>query len=97
MATKAPVRPTRQKISTTVAPETLAYLEGLVAKGDAHNISDAIDLMVERLRSAENRERLEEETAAYFDRLSPEALAEEKELGTALARGARGIDFDREP
>jgi Arc/MetJ-type ribon-helix-helix transcriptional regulator len=97
MATKAPIRPTRPKISTTVSPETLDYLEGLVAKGEAHNISDAIDLMVERLRSAENRERLEQDTAAYFDRLSPEAVAEETELGTALSRGARGIDFDREP
>lgn len=97
MATKAPVRANRQKISTTVAPETLAYLEELIAKGEAHSVSDAIDLMVERLRSAENRERLERDTAAYFDRLSPEALAEESELAAALARSARGIDFDREP
>lgn len=97
MATKASVRPNRQKISTTIAPETLAFLEELVARGDAHNVSDAIDLMVERLRSAENRERLERDTAAYFDRLSPEALAEESELAAALTRGARGIDFDREP
>jgi hypothetical protein len=97
MVTKSPVRLNRQKISTTVAPETLAYLEELIAKGEAQNVADAIDLMVERLRSAENRDRLEQETAAYFDRLSPEALAEESELAAALTRGAQGIDFDREP
>jgi len=97
MATQDPLRRNRHKLSTTVAPETLSYLEELVATGDAHNASDAIDLIVERLRSAENRERLERDTAAYFDRLSPEALAEESELATALARCARGVDFDRDP
>ena len=97
MATKAPARLNRQKISTTIAPETLAFVEKLISKGEAQNVADAIDLMVERLRSAENRERLELETAAYFDRLSPEALAEETELATALAVRARGFDFDREP
>jgi len=97
MATKATSRLTRPKISTTVAPETLGYIEKLIAKGEAHSVADAVDLMVERLRSAENRELLELETAAYFDRLSPEAAAEEAELAAALAASARGQDFDREP
>ncbi len=97
MATKAPLRLNRQKISTTIAPETLSYIERLIAKGEAQTVADAIDLMVERLRSAENRERLELDTAAYFERLSPEALAEESALASALAGRARGLDFDREP
>ena len=44
MASKAPVRLDRQKISTTVAPETLAYLEGLIAKGEAQHVADALAL-----------------------------------------------------
>lgn len=97
MAAKTPVRLNRQKISTTIAPDTFAYIEKLISKGDATHVADAIDLMVERLRSAENRERLELDTASYFDRLSPEALAEESELAAGLARHARRIDIDREP
>jgi len=45
---------------------------------------------------AEGRELLERETAAYFDSLSPEAVEEEAELVASSARGARGVDFDRE-
>src|SRR6266852_3386093 len=97
MRTKATARQTRPKISTTIAPETLGYIEKLISKGEAHTVADAIDLLVERLRSAENRERLEFDTAAYFDRLSPEAAGEESKLAAALAASTRGMDFDREP
>ena len=91
------VRQVRQKISTTVAPETISYLEDLIARGEAYNLAEAVDLAVERLRVFENRERLERDTTAYFEQLSPEALQEENELGAALAASAKGIDFDREP
>ena len=97
MATKATTRLPRPKISTTVAPETLSYLEKLISKGEVHTIAEAIDLLVERLQSAENRERLELDTAAYFERLSPEALAEESDLAAVLSASTRGLDFDREP
>jgi hypothetical protein len=46
---------------------------------------------------AERRERLERDTATYFENLSPEAAAEEAELAAASACSTRGIDFDREP
>jgi hypothetical protein len=87
----------RKKISTTVAPETLSFLEQLIEKGEAYTLAEAIDLAVERLRAAESRERLETDTAAYFEQLSPEAVEEESDLGAALAGSARDLDFDREP
>ena len=93
----APARLGRQKISTTVAPETLSYLEQLIAKGEAYTLADALDVTVERLRAAESRERLEADTAAYFEQLSPEAVEEESNLGAALAGSARDLDFEREP
>ena len=92
-----PVRLTRKKISTTVAPETSAYLEELVSTGEVATLAGAIDLLVNRVKTVENRERLERDTAAYFDQMSPEECAEEERLAAALSQAARGIDFDREP
>ena len=93
----SPVRFTREKISTTISSATLAFLEQLIEKGDARTLAEAIDLVVQKLLAFENRERLANDTAAYFDNLSPEALEEENQLAAALSRGAKGIDFDREP
>jgi hypothetical protein len=93
----APAKLTRQKISTTIAPKTLSYLETLIAHGEAHTMAEAIDALVERVQAMETRERLERDTAAYFERLSPEAAEEESRLGAALSGSARGLDVDREP
>ena len=41
--------------------------------------------------------RLERDTAAYFDNMTEEQLKEERELEKALAGAAKGIDFDNEP
>lgn len=90
-------RPTRQKISTTISPAAFAYLEQLIANGETRTLAEAIDLAIERLLIYENRERLANDTAAYFENLSPEALEEENRLGAALSNSAKGIDFDREP
>lgn len=95
MASSARVN--RQKISTTIAPDTFAYLEQLVDSKQAATLAEAVDLAVERLRSIENRERLERDTADYFDQMSEEELAEDRRLGAALAASARGLDVDREP
>ena len=88
------VRLNRQKISTTIAPDTLAYLEQLVDSGVAATLAEAIDVAVERLRAVENRERLENDTAAYFANLTEEEAAEERALETALSQSAAGIDVD---
>ncbi len=90
-------RLTRQKISTTISPTALAYLERLIEKGEVQNLAEAIDLAIERLLTFENRERLERDTAAYFDNMSPEESAEEERLASALSQAARDVDFDREP
>jgi hypothetical protein len=85
----------RQKISTTVATESYAYLRRLVAMGKARNLAEALDLALARLRRAEQRARLEQATAAYFTGLTPEALREESRLEVALDQSASEIDFDR--
>ncbi len=91
------VRLTRQKISTTISSATLSYLEQLIQKGEARTLAQAIDLAVQQLLVYENRERLANDTAAYFEQLSPEAAEEESKLGAALAGSVQGTDFDREP
>ena len=93
----SPVRLTREKISTTISSATLAYLEQLIEKGEARTLADAIDSVVQKLLVYENRERLANDTAAYFDGLSPEAMEEENQLAAALSSSVKGIDFDREP
>jgi len=89
-------RLSRQKISTTISAVAFSYLQRLIDRGEARNLAEAIDLAIERLSIFENRERLERDTAAYFDNMSPEEIAEENRLGEALSQAARGIDFDRE-
>jgi hypothetical protein len=85
----------RQKISTTIAPETLGYLQEIIESGEAATLAEAIDTAVQRLLVIENRERLERDTAAYFENLTEEEDAEERALENALAQTAKGIDVDR--
>jgi len=92
MSTSA--RLTRQKISTTISSTSLSYLERLIAKGEVQNLAEAIDLAIDRLRAFENRERLENDTAAYFANLTEKEAAEELALETALSQSAAGIDVD---
>jgi len=91
----APARMTRQKISTTISSSALEYLEDLIRNDDARTLAEAIDLAVERLLVYENRERLANDTAAYFANLSDEEAAEEQRLESALSQSARGVDFDQ--
>jgi len=93
MATTA--RLTRQKISTTISPKTIAYLENLINNGEAHTLAEALDLAVERLLAYENRERLANDTAAYFANMTDVEAAEERRLENALSQSAAEIDFDR--
>jgi len=88
---------TRQKISTTISPDSFAYLQHLIEANQARNLADAIDLAIGRLLKFENRERLEHDTAAYFEGMSSAAMEEENQLAAALGKSSSGIDFDREP
>jgi Arc/MetJ-type ribon-helix-helix transcriptional regulator len=92
MSTSA--RLTRQKISTTISPASLYYLERLIEKGEVQNLAEAIDLAIERLLAFENRERLENDTAAYFANLTEKESAAERSLETALSHRAAEIDVD---
>ena len=88
-------RLSRQKISTTISPQTLSYLDDLIRKGEARTLAESLDLTVERLRVYENRERLATDTAAYFSNMTDAEAAEEQRLEAALSQSAAGIDFDK--
>jgi hypothetical protein len=85
----------RRKVSTTVAPESFAYLRSLIQRGKARNLAQAVDLAVSRARRAESRARLEADTAEYFARLSPRARKKEARLQSALASGLDEVDLDQ--
>jgi hypothetical protein len=75
----------RKKISTTIAPEGYAFLQTLIASGRAHNLAEAVDLVLEEVRRADNRARLEQATTAYYDSLTHEEIEEENELGGLIS------------
>lgn len=85
----------RQKISTTISPDTFAYLDELIRKGEARTLAEALDRAVERLLVFENRERLANDTAAYFAGMTKEEATEEQRLEAALSQASAGIDFDQ--
>ena len=87
----------RMKLSTTVAAENFTFLETMVGSGRAESIAEAVDLAIARLRRTENRARLEAATTAYFEGLTAEAEAEDRELASMLHSSAASVDFDLEP
>jgi hypothetical protein len=89
-----PSRRGRQKISTTIAPETLEYLEGLIANGEARTLAVAMDAAIGKLLVHENRERLAGDTAAYFANMTDEEAEEERRLEAAFTQSA-GNDSER--
>jgi len=86
----------RAKLSTTIARENFQYLESLVELGQAQNLAQALDLTLHRSRRLDNRRRLEQATAAYYEGLSPQAQTEEDAWVDAAGRAAAEIDIDRE-
>jgi hypothetical protein len=88
-------RVTRQEIATTVSSTTFAYLEQSDEDGKPRNLADAIDLAVEQSKVYENRERLANGTAAYFDNMTDEEAAEEQKLEAAISQSASAWDRRR--
>ena len=84
----------RKKISTTVSPQTHRYLGSLVKSGRAATIAEAVDLIAERARRAEQRARLERDTAAYFAKRPARVENEEAGLEAALSQSADEVDFE---
>jgi hypothetical protein len=84
----------RHKLSTTIAPESYEYLQRQVESGKANTLADAVDNLVGSVRRLENRIRLERETAAYFQGLSGDALAEDRKLEAELFESAAAVNFE---
>jgi|SRR5579859_2740143 hypothetical protein len=93
---KASPKMAREKLSTTVSAETYQFLQEMVDHGEAANLAEAVDAIVGRMRRVENRRRLADATAKYFEQLPTKAQAEEQELGRDLSAAAGAIDFDNE-
>lgn len=91
-----PAKTTRTKLSTTVSPKTLEYLERKVASGEAATLAEAVDTVIRKVRHLENRQRLAAATARYFDELEPRAAVEESAIAHDFASAAGAIDFDQE-
>jgi len=85
----------RQKISTTISPQTLGYLNELIRSEKARNLAEALDLAVARLLVYENRERLAEDTTGYYANMTEAEAAAEQRLEAALSQSTAGIDFDQ--
>jgi len=91
-----PVRNRRPKISTTIAPENRDFLNSLIRRGKAANLSEAVDRSITFARRAESRKKLADATAAYYASLSGDALKKEQELEAAIGYEASQVDFDAE-
>ena len=83
----------RQKLSTTIGPESYAYLRRQVKSGRAASVGEAVDKAIGLARQLENRAKLERATAAYFRGLPAKAAAEEAELENLLSEASGEIDF----
>ena len=86
----------REKLSTTVSPETYEFLRNMVSEGEVASLAEALDAVVARIRRLENRKRLAAATATYFEQLEPKAAREEQELSEGMGSAGSRIDFDKE-
>jgi hypothetical protein len=75
----------RKKVSTTISPESYAFLRALIRSRKAENLAQALDYVLDEMRRAENRARLEAATAAYYDNASQEAIDEENQIAADFA------------
>ena len=91
-----PARATRQKISTTIAPENEAFLKSLIRRGKASSMAEAVDRAVSMARRAERRRQLEDATAAYYASLDAAALREERDLERAVGHATSRVNYDGE-
>lgn len=84
----------RKKLSTTISPEGYAFLRKIVRSGKADSLAQALDSVLEEMRRADNRVRLERMMEAYYDNISSEAMTEENEIAEAFSRSAHEIEID---
>jgi hypothetical protein len=84
----------RKKLSTTVSSDGYALLRNLVRAGKAANLAQAVDLVLSEFRRSENRRRLEQATARYYEEASSDALDEENALAATFQASASEINVD---
>jgi len=89
-----PSRSRRRKISTTIASENQSFLKSLIRRGIAATLAEAVDHAVSVARRAEEREKLEAATEAYYASLSDEDMRAENELGMAISAASSLVDYD---
>jgi Arc/MetJ-type ribon-helix-helix transcriptional regulator len=89
-----PATARKKKLSTTISSESYEYIERQIASGEASSVAEVVGRALERMRRIGNRLRLERDTAAYFNNLSPGTAREEAELGAALGRMVDEVDLD---
>jgi hypothetical protein len=87
-----PIGRGRVKISTTVAPDTRAFLQQLIARGEASSLADAIDLVVGHQQASERRAAIEQQMAEYYEGLSDDELREQTSWGAFAEREMFGSD-----
>ena len=70
------VRRRRQRRTFSLAPEVIEYIEQVQKKKEAPSLSAAFEAIVRERFLAENQALLEQDTAAYFQNLGPQAAAD---------------------
>lgn len=84
----------RKKISTTISPEAYGALNEMIRSGQAKNLAEALDRILAALARQQNRERLEQMTADYYNNASQEVIEEENEVADFLVRAAAAVIFN---
>jgi hypothetical protein len=84
----------RKKLSTTISPEGYAFLRSLIRGGKARNLAQAVDLVLAEFRRLENRRKLAQATAQYYEEASQGAIDEENSLAAAFEATAGEINVD---
>jgi NAD dependent epimerase/dehydratase family enzyme len=84
----------RKKVSTTISPESYAYLRALIRSKKVENLAQALDYVLDEIRRADNRARLEAATAAYYGNAPQEVIDEENQIAADFASLGAEVDPD---
>jgi hypothetical protein len=89
-----PRQKNRQKLSTTIAPESAAFLQAEVQSGRAASTGQALDRVLAAVRRSRRRAELAKRTADYFAGIKPRARKQEEALEAALGALADEVEFE---
>jgi hypothetical protein len=82
----------RKKLSTTISPDGYAFLLALIRSKKAENLAQALDYVLDEIRRADNRARLEAATAAYYENASQDAIDEENQIAADFSSLGTEVD-----